>query len=477
VEHLGGRRWSTSASAPGAAGGILQGHGRSGGGRRTTGDGVTVPGQTTHDGEHEVTAEDLAALTPTPMPRPHPASILPEPLRIAVLTGGANTERNVSLSSGTAVVRALRGLGHAVAQVDSASPPIVPDQDPMDAFLTSEVDEQDLADHPIAPTATLPPALDALAQVRSHQRDGVLADGLLPILQAADVVVITVFGDEGESGATQRLLDAHGIAYTGPSAEVCEVTFDKARTKEVLAAHGIDTPEWHVVHRDERFDDDLAALTVVGPWIVKPVAGGSTIGLSYVEDEGELVDACARATAEGQHALIETFVPGRDLTIGALGERVFAVVEALTDRDLYDYEAKYTPGQSNKRVPAHLTDEETAEVQRLTAEVHRLLDIGDTSSRADFRITDDGLITFFETNPLPGLTPTSSYPISAAAEGVMFPQLCEELVLRALRRHGIDPSDPGGPRPDPTTPVSDPAVTLTDPNAADANHAPTRTTS
>ncbi len=382
--------------------------------------------------------EPIAELAP--MPRPHPASHLPAPLRIAVLTGGANTERNVSLSSGTAVVRALRGLGHAVAQVDSASSPIVPDQDPAGSYLTAEVEELELAARPIGPTAAPPPDLEALAVVRRGQEGGVLAPGLLPILALADVVVLTVFGDEGESGAVQRLLDAHGIAYTGPSAEVAELTFHKARTKEALVSHGIVTPAWHVVRRG-RIDDDLRGLDIDGPWIVKPEAGGSTIGLTKVDEEDGLHEACVLASAEGQDALIEEFVPGRDFTIGVLGDRVYAVVEAMTERALYDYEAKYTPGLAHKRVPADLPTDQTVELKRLTGEVHRLLGLGDTSSRADFRLTPDGRFTFFETNPLPGLTPTSSYPLSLAGEGVTFPELCEELVLRALRFH--DRSVPG----------------------------------
>jgi len=377
------------------------------------------------------------------MPRPHPASHLPAPLKVAVLAGGANTERNVSLSSGTAVVRALRGLGHAVAQVDSASSPVIPDQDPAEAYLTAEVEEDDLAATPMAPTAAPPPDLEALALVRRAQEGGVLAPGLLPILELADVVLVTVFGDEGESGAVQRLLDTHGIAYTGPSAEVAEFTYHKARTKEALVAHGIETPAWHVVRRD-RIDEDLGALDIDGPWIVKPEAGGSTIGLTKVEDPDGLKEACVLASAEGQDALIEEFVPGRDFTIGVVGDRVYAVVEAMTERDLYDYEAKYTPGLAHKRVPADLEPDQTSELKRLTGEVHGLLGIGDTSSRADFRLRPDGRFTFFETNPLPGLTPTSSYPLSLAGEGVRFPELCEELVLRALRAHGRSTVDGAG---------------------------------
>lgn len=352
-------------------------------------------------------------------------------LRIAVLMGGANTERNVSLSSGTAVVRALRGLGHAVAHVDSAAAPIIPGQDPEDAFLTTEVPEDDLAATPVAPTATAPPDLGALAMVRATQQDGVLARGLLPILQHADVVFITVFGDEGESGATQRLLDTHGIVYTGPSAEVCELTYDKAATKAALAPHGILGPQDHVV-RIGHEAADLAALRVPGPWIVKPVAGGSTIGLTHVEDAEDLPAAVALASAAGQHALIEEFVVGRDFTIGVLGDRVFSVVEAMTDRDLYDYEAKYTPGESRKQVPADISSEQTEELRALTGRVHELLGIGDTSSRSDFRLGPDGRFRFFEVNPLPGLTPTSSYPLSAAADGIDFPHLCQELAVRTL---------------------------------------------
>jgi D-alanine-D-alanine ligase len=382
--------------------------------------------------------EDAAIRTelPEPVPRPHPASSASAPLRIAVLAGGANSERNVSLSSGQAISRALRGLGHAVAFVDSAQSPAVPDEDPAAAFLTSEVAEDELSDTPVAPNAAGPPDLDALAPVREGQTEGgVLADGLLPILEVADVVFVTVFGDEGESGRTQRLLAEHGIAHTGPSAEVCELTFDKARTKEVLVDHGIDTPAWHVVRRDHA-DEDLERLTIAGPWIVKPVAGGSTIGLSKVEDAADLPAACALASAEGRDALVEEYLDGRDFTIGVLGDRVFAVVEASTDRPLYDYEAKYSPGASRKKVPADLSAAETEEVRRLTGQVHRLLGIGDTSSRADFRLTPDGRFNFFETNPLPGMTPTSSYPLSVGAEGVTFPELCEELVLRAVRRAG-----------------------------------------
>ncbi len=377
------------------------------------------------------------------LPRPHPSSTLSAPLRIAVLMGGANSERYASLSSGVAIARALRWVGHAVAAVDSAQAPIVADRRVDHAFLTAEVEQEDIPETPVSPTVAIPPDLDALAEVRSRQEDGVMAPGVLPILAAADVVFVTTFGDEGEMGNSQRYLEQHAIVYTGPTPEVCDLTFDKVRTKEVITEHGIDTPAWHLVRRD-RIEEDLRELTLPAPWIVKPHAGGSTIGLSKVDDPAQLPAACRLAIAESRDALIEEFVPGRDLTIAALGDRVFSIVEPLSDHEVFSYEAKYTPGESRKEVPANLSPEDTARVRRLTGQVHQVLGIGEATSRADFRLAADGRLVFLETNPLPGMTPRSSYPMSAAAEGVSFPELCEDIVVRALRRAGRSVAEPQG---------------------------------
>jgi D-alanine-D-alanine ligase len=377
-----------------------------------------------------------------PMPRPHPASTLAAPLRIAVLMGGANSERYGSLSTGTAIARALRWVGHAVAAVDSAQAPLAVDRDVEHAFTTAEVEEADVPDAPIAPTVATPPDLEALASVRAQQEDGVLAPGVLEVLRAADVVFVTVFGDEGELGRTQRVLERHGIPFTGPTPDVCELTFDKARSKEAVVAHGIDTPAWHVVRRDH-IEADLADLTVPGPWIVKPRFGGSTIGLSKVTDPADLAAACELASRENPDALIEEFVAGRDLTIASIGDRVFSVVEPLSDADVFTYEAKYTPGESRKECPADLTDADTARVRRITGEANQALGLQDAPSRVDFRLAPDGRLVFLETNPLPGMTARSSFPLSAAASGVGFSELCEDIVVRALRRAGRSVVEPG----------------------------------
>jgi D-alanine-D-alanine ligase len=385
----------------------------------------------------ETGARDLDA----PLPRPHPASTLAAPLRIAVLMGGANSERYASLSTGTAIARALRWVGHAVAAVDSAQAPLAIDRGIEHAFTTAEVEVEDVPETPVAPTVATPPDLDELAQVRAQQDEGALAPGVLEVLRHADVVFVTTFGDEGELGRTQRVLECHGIVFTGPTPDICELTFDKARSKETVATHGLDTPAWHVVRRGH-VDEDLAELTVPGPWIVKPRFGGSTIGLTMVTDPGELPAACELASRENPDALIEEFIAGRDLTIASIGDRVFAVVEPLSDGDVFTYEAKYTPGQSRKECPADLSDEDTARVRRVTGQVNQALGIGDATSRVDFRLAPDGRLAFLETNPLPGMTPRSSFPLSAAVAGVSFPELCEDIVVRALRRAGRSVTEP-----------------------------------
>lgn len=373
-------------------------------------------------------------------------------LRIAVLLGGANTEREVSLSSGRAVASALRRLGHRVAEVDSTVPREDPNA-PVDAAFEARDARAPSATTAIPTVEATPPDRTELAILRARQHRGVLAPGWLPVLEHADVVYVTVFGDEGESGATQAFLAEHGIPFTGPSAEVCAVTFDKAATKQVLERHGIRTPPWHLVRRDH-VADDLAALTLPGPWIVKPVAGGSTIGLSFVADAVDLPAAVAAASAAGVDALVEQFVEGRDFTVGVLGDEVLEVVQTSTDRDLFDYTAKYTPGLAVKKTPADLTPTQMAQVRSLAGRVHHVLDIGNTSSRSDFRLDPEGRFWFFETNPLPGMTPTSSYPISAAPHGYAFPDLCNELVIRALAEHGADrAAEPGPERETPSEPV------------------------
>lgn len=372
--------------------------------------------------------------------RAGPSRAIPrDALRVAVLMGGANSERNVSLSSGLAVAHALRSLGYAVAELDSA----VPRTPGRPEGLFTVDDPTVTSRRPVAPTAAAPPTSHELARLRAGQEEGVAAPGVLESCRAADMVFVTTFGDEGEAGTTQAWLDQHGIAFTGPSADACALAFDKARTKEAVAAHGVRVPAGHVVRRS-RAADDLRDLSVPGPWIVKPLAGGSTIGLSRVDDPAALPAAVARATAGGCDALIEACIDGRDLTVGVLAERVFPVVEIVTDRALYDYAAKYEPGASSKRVPAAITDRQHDEVRRLARTVHDALGFGTTSSRSDFRLDSDGRVWFLETNPLPGMTPTSSYPISAAAGGLAFPELCRQLVQLAVPRgshHRVPPAE------------------------------------
>lgn len=350
-------------------------------------------------------------------------------MRIAVLMGGTNLERDVSLSSGLAVAGALAAGGHQVAAIDTAVAVAADDPDMSGLFAFEPPDDANVG------LFDVPPDHETLRVLRAGQHGHVFAPGVLDACLAADAAFITVYGDEGESGHVQAVLDLAGLPYTGPPPLACAVSFDKDMTKRVLRACGIPTPEWRVITR-ERVDQDLADLDLAGPWIVKPVSGGSTIGLSSVLDPAELAPAVRTAHDCGSDALVEAYVDGPEFSVGILGDAVLPVVEIRTDSKIFDYRAKYQPGVAEEICPAQQPDDQRADLQQLALRAHRALKAGSTCSRVDFRMDGDGAFWCLEVNALPGMTATSLYPQAAAATGLGLTQLCDELVGLATVRGG-----------------------------------------
>jgi D-alanine-D-alanine ligase len=169
------------------------------------------------------------------------------------------------------------------------------------------------------------------------------------------------------------------------------------------------------------------------PLVVKPAGGGSTVGLTVVHAAGELAAATELAGRYDPDVLCEAFIPGRELTVTVLDGEALPVVEIIPEGDIYDYEAKYTPGRSSYVVPAELAEEEAAELSRLAvAAFHALRQ--ELISRIDFRRDPDGGFWCLEANSLPGMTATSLVPKAAAAAGITFPELCEQIAIAACRR-------------------------------------------
>jgi D-alanine-D-alanine ligase len=342
-------------------------------------------------------------------------------MRIAVLMGGTNFDRDTSLVSGWQVAQALREVGHETIAVDTTMP-----VSRLDGVAFADLGET----QEVPPIRVEPPTMAELRRLRERAGGHILAPGVLEVCQAADCVFVALFGDEGEGGKAQAILDYAGVTYTGPDTLGCAVSFDKDVAKRLVSSTGVATAPWSTVPQGEEAFGDVEYLL---PAVVKPVAGGSSIGASVARTPEELARAIATAHATAQDALVERLVPGREFTVGVLRGRALPAVELQAGRDLIDYESKYQPGITTKQCPAPLGDQEAEELADAAVTAHHQLKLGPkTCSRMDFRMDEEGRFHFLECNPLPGMTPSSFLPVAAAADNIEFPKLCDEIVSLAM---------------------------------------------
>lgn len=334
---------------------------------------------------------------------------------LVLLTGGSSSERSVALASATQIVRALRERHHEVVVVDTTT-----------GVLSADA-ERDL----LAPGVRAAPA--DLAPLREAERR-VLLGGLLqdPRIQSADCCVLALHGGSGEDGTIQHLLDLAGLRYTGAGALSSALAMDKDLAKHLFRGAGIPTADWEMVAPSRGLSADLDPVAVgerLGwPLVVKPSKQGSTVGLSVVSEPSGLGVAIQEALRHDDEVVIESFIPGRELTVGILGREALAVGEIIPTHELFDYECKYTPGMSQEIFPADLPTPVAREVQRLGLAAHQALKVAGYS-RVDFRLTPDGRLFCLEVNTLPGMTATSLLPQSAQAVGIGFAELCERIVV------------------------------------------------
>jgi D-alanine-D-alanine ligase len=332
-------------------------------------------------------------------------------MRVTVLTGGASPERDVAFAGAAQVVAALRSRGHQVAVVDTVEGPL--DGDGETRLLVPAVGRE-------------PPDSAALRSMEERELGARVAE--LREIEDADVVFLVLHGKTGEGGGLQAVLELAGVPYTGSGPLGSALAMDKDIAKRLFRWAGVPTPDWLVWPAGR---SQVAGLGI--PLVVKPSKAGSTVGLTVVRDLGELDAAVETAQQFDDEVLLESWVPGRELTVGVLGNRALAVGEIVPRHEIFDYECKYTPGMSREVFPADLPAALTARLQEVALTVHRALKLRDFS-RVDFRLSADGIPQCLEVNTLPGLAPTSLLPQSAAAVGVDFATLCETLCEMALRR-------------------------------------------
>ena len=325
--------------------------------------------------------------------------------RITVLTGGATPERAVALAGAAQIVAALRSRGHTVWVVDTTQ------------GLVSEGEEARLL------ASTMDGGPSDTGDLAERER-AMLGNGLalLPAVRDADVLFLSVHGGAGEGGALQATLDLIGVPYTGSGPLGSALAMDKDLAKRLFRAAGVPVPAWFMAPVSP--EDVTTALG--WPVIVKPSRGGSTVGLSLVKHAKGLDQALELAAGYDDDVMVEQFIPGRELTVGVLGDVPLPVGEIIPKHELFDYECKYTPGMSEEIFPAQLEPSLARQLQELALTSHRALKLGGYS-RVDFRLSPEGDIFCLEANTLPGMTRMSLLPQAARAAGIEFPELCERL--------------------------------------------------
>ncbi len=330
-------------------------------------------------------------------------------MRVTVLTGGATAERAVAFASASQIVAALRSRGHDVSVVDTAG------------GLLDERGERELLG---AAVGTTPPAVDQLAA--REQR--MLSEGLaeLPAVRDADVLFLAVHGGQLEGGTLQAVLDVIGVPYTGSGPLASALAMDKDLSKRLFRAAGVPVPAWFMAPVSP--EDVTTALG--WPVIIKPSKQGSSVGLTLVKKAQDLENAVTLAARYDDEVMAEQFIPGRELTVGVLGDVPLPVGEIVPKHELFDYETKYTPGMSEETFPARIETLLARQLQEYAVMAHRALKLNGYS-RVDFRVTSDGDIFCLEANSLPGMTRTSLYPQAAQAAGIPFPELCERVARLA----------------------------------------------
>lgn len=276
---------------------------------------------------------------------------------------------------------------------------------------------------------TAPPTQEALAAMGEDALDRLAR--FLPGPSDTDVVFLGLHGGTGEDGTIQALLDLIGVPYTGSGHLASALALDKDLSKQLFRAAGVRTPDW--IMAPAAAEEVRASIGF--PAIVKPAREGSTVGLTLVKAETALEPAIAEASRYDDQVMIEQYIPGRELTVGVLGDEALPAGEIIPKHEIYDYECKYTPGMAEERFPADLTASAARTLQEQALKAFRALKLHGYA-RIDFRMTANGETYCLEANTLPGMTELSLIPQAARAAGIGFPLLCERIAQLALTRPG-----------------------------------------
>lgn len=291
--------------------------------------------------------------------------------RIGVLMGGLSEERDISLKTGGAVLKALKDSGYDAVGIDAGT--------------------------------------DLPERLRRRK---------------VEVAFIALHGTYGEDGCVQGLLEVMGIPYTGSGVRASSVAMDKVASKKIFAFSGISTPGFCEVPADGR----VTGLRL--PVIVKPSTQGSAIGVTVVRKKAALKEAVKEARRHSGDVFAEEFIEGPELTVAVFEGRAFPVIEIRPKEGLYDYRAKYTPGLTDFLVPAPLRKGTEKRVVAEALAAYSALGCSG-AARVDIMLGAEDKPFVLEVNTIPGMTETSLLPKAAAAAGMSYRDLVEEMLENA----------------------------------------------
>lgn len=292
--------------------------------------------------------------------------------KVAVLMGGLSAEREISLKSGTAVLKALLAQGVDAHKVDAN--------------------------------------YQTLQQL---QREGF------------DRAFNVLHGRWGEDGVMQGALEAVNLPYTGSGVLASALAMDKVKTKQVWQACGLPTANYRVLHSEQDLDGLINALAL--PLFLKPAREGSSIGICKVETALELQAAWQTASEHGDAVLAEQFISGDELTVAILNGQALPIIKLQTDNTFYDYEAKYESDDTQYLCPAGLSEQQEAEIAQLALQAFNAIGCAGCG-RVDIMLDAAQQPQLLEVNTVPGMTDHSLVPMAAAQAGISF----EQLVVKML---------------------------------------------
>ncbi len=342
-------------------------------------------------------------------------------MKIIVLCGGISTEREISITSGMMICKGLRQAGHNAVLLDVF-------------FGSPDTDVFSNAEQSYDIEAEIKKIQSYTEKIKSVQekRKEFFGENVIAICQSADIVFMALHGKYGEDGLCQAAFDLAKIRYTGSGALASGICMDKGITKQIFYGSKISTPKSVWLGKSD--SKNLSDYGLSYPVVVKVCNGGSSVGVVIVQNADEYDQALETCFALDDKIIVEEYIKGREFSVGVLAGKALPVIEIIPKTGWYDYKNKYQGGATTEICPAQISDELTEKMQKVSEDAYRVAGC-EAYARVDFMMDGAEKIYCLEINTLPGMTPTSLIPQEAAAIGIDFPTLCDQLVQLSLEKY------------------------------------------